>query len=68
LVEHGRNGWAYDPGNEDGLREALRAALLADPDELDGMSRAARATAERFSDEPIAGKFAATIREFLRDD
>ena len=41
LVEHGREGWLYDPDDPRGLDRALEA--LADPDRRRGMGAAARA-------------------------
>jgi glycosyltransferase involved in cell wall biosynthesis len=45
LVEHGREGWLYDPADPAGLEQALVA--LADPDRRRALGAAARARAVR---------------------
>jgi hypothetical protein len=50
LVKPGGNGWSYKPGDEAGLRQAIREMLDTEPTSLHGMGHAARQVALACSD------------------
>jgi GT2 family glycosyltransferase/glycosyltransferase involved in cell wall biosynthesis len=51
LVDHGRNGWAYRPGDADAAARCVREALGADPTRRAAISDAARSSALAFTPE-----------------
>lgn len=48
IVENGRNGYLVSPGDVQGLAKRI-LQVVADPDELERLSRGARETAQRYS-------------------
>src|SRR6185436_12399917 len=52
IVEHGRNGLLFEPGNVDDLHRTLRR-VLDEPDLLTGLAAGARATAVRSIDDDV---------------
>ena len=52
LIEHGRNGLLFEPGDVEGLRQAL-ARLLDEPGLLDALTAGARATSFRTLDDDV---------------
>lgn len=47
FVQHGKNGWLFEPGDSDGLARCLAAAATMDPAARRAMGEAARATVAR---------------------
>jgi glycosyltransferase involved in cell wall biosynthesis len=62
MVTPGLNGWTYAPGDEQGMRLAVRELLRLDQGELMTKGMAAGRTAHEFSDEKIAGQMLQAIR------
>lgn len=63
VVEHGRTGWLYSPGDDAGLLEALRT-VLDHPDEAQRVGRAARERVLReYTWEGIAAKIVSLAAE-----
>lgn len=60
-IRHGETGWLVPPGDESGLRKALRHALSSP---LEGVGRDARAWVEVACD---PGRYAASMSEFYRE-
>jgi len=52
LIEHGRNGLLFEPGDVEGLRQAL-ARLLDEPGLLDALTSGARATSFRTLEDDV---------------
>jgi GT2 family glycosyltransferase/glycosyltransferase involved in cell wall biosynthesis len=52
LIDHGRNGLLFEPGDVEGLRQALER-LLDEPGLLDALTSGARATAFRTLDDDV---------------
>jgi len=57
LVKPGITGWIYHPGNEEGLRTALREMLGTGPESILEMGRSAKQTALECSDRLTAERF-----------
>jgi glycosyltransferase involved in cell wall biosynthesis len=65
LVRHGENGWVVEVEDVEGL--VLWAVHVADarPDELEGVLRAGRETAEATSYEALRPRWQALLRDFV---
>jgi glycosyltransferase involved in cell wall biosynthesis len=64
LVEPGVSGWLVPPGAVEALASAMKAALLARPEDLDRMGRAGRAIVARRHD---ASRSASLLASLFRD-
>lgn len=62
MVKSGVNGWTYAPGDEQGMRLAIRELLRLGQSELMAKGMAAACTAREFSDEVVAGQMLQAIR------
>jgi glycosyltransferase involved in cell wall biosynthesis len=62
LLDAGRAGWLFAPGDAGALRDALRAAATAEPSVRAAKGGAARAKADELDWERIAARTAALIR------
>jgi glycosyltransferase involved in cell wall biosynthesis len=65
LVEPGRSGWIYAPGDKDGLRLALREMLATEPPAILEMGHAARHAALECSDDVTAERILEALRKVI---
>ena len=65
MVTTGRNGWVYAHGDENHLRESLRALFAASPATLAEMGQQAKAVALEHSDEHAAEQMLQAIRAVM---
>ncbi len=63
MVRNGREGWVFDADDAGSERQAIAALLGATPLRRDRMGRLARACAARFSEEAVASRWCALVRE-----
>jgi len=63
MVRDAREGWVFDARDAASEEAAITALLTATPLRRDRMGRLARARAERFSEEAVAGRWCALVRE-----
>lgn len=66
LIDHGRNGFLVEEGDEEALSEAVGAVVALSPEVSARMRRAARRTASRFSDVSVMRLWAREMREAQR--
>jgi glycosyltransferase involved in cell wall biosynthesis len=65
LVKPGENGWIYQPGDEAGLRQALREMLDTEPTTLLAMGHAARRVALECSDRLTAERILEALQKVM---
>ena len=65
LVKPGENGWIYQPGDEAGLRQALREMLNTEPTSLLAMGNAARQVALECSDRMTAERILEALQKVM---
>jgi glycosyltransferase involved in cell wall biosynthesis len=65
LVKPGGNGWSYKPGDEAGLRQAIREMLDTEPTSLLAMGHAARQVALACSDHLTAERIIEALQKVM---
>ena len=66
LIEHGRNGWLFEAGNTESLRQAIEH-LLQNPDQVPVVGQAALETARARPWEVYGQELAATVARLLEE-
>ena len=66
FVETGKNGWLIEPGNEEAILNAMRAASTATPTSLDDLSKGALASIKHHTLARGAARFKTYVREGIQ--
>jgi glycosyltransferase involved in cell wall biosynthesis len=61
LIQDGRNGWVFDPDNNDGIYDAIHRCMNASHTTLNWIRRCARETAMQFTPDYVADRIHAVV-------
>jgi glycosyltransferase involved in cell wall biosynthesis len=64
IVDHGQNGFIFDPNRRGGMEHQIRR-ILDNPDSIERMGVACRTAASQFGDQRITDQYLAVYRELL---